>query len=438
MLDNGIIRPSSSPWNSPTILVKKKDGSMRFVCDFHGLNDVTKKDSYPLPHIRDVIDRMHDSQFWTTLDAASAYWSMPVNELDKENTAFSVPRGKYEFNVTSFGLCNAGASYQRMIDMSLSGLNSDRILAYMDDIVVFSKTFDDHVASIAQLFGRLRASGISLKLSKCIFASNKMDFLGLELSSHGIKPQPRLTEAIELYKRPSKRKEFRGFLGLAGFCRAFISTFAGISAPLNALTSDIVPFPWTSECEDAFLQLKAKLISEPILKFPDLNQPFFVEVDASNHAVGGILSQKGVREQLHPVVCFSTALRNDQKNWSATNKEAFALVLAVHHWNVYLAGSKFVLHSDHNPLSHLRSQPDPCGKIGRWVSELEEYDYTIRYIRGKENVKADALSRFTNASSDQPHSHFEEKVYALFIDNKDSPPPNSRRSSGKIQRLYQV
>ena len=212
-----------------------------------------------------------------------------------------------------------------------------------------------------------------------------------------------------------------GFLGLAGFYRAFISNFAGISAPLNALTSDNVPFLWTSECEDAFLQLKAKLISEPILKFPDLNQPFFVEVDASNHAVGGILSQKGVSEQLHPVAYFSTALRKDQKNWSATNKEAFALVLAVRHWNVYLAGSKFVLNSDHNPLSHLRSQPDPRGKIGRWVSELEEYDYTIRYIRGKENVKADALSRFTNASSDQPHSHFEEKVYALFIDNKDFP-----------------
>ena len=135
-----------------------------------------------------------------------------------------------------------------------------------------------------------------------------MDFLGLELSSHGIKPQPRLTEAIELYKRPSTRKELRGFLGLAGFYRAFISNFAGISAPLNALTSDNGLFLWTSECKDAFLQLKAKLISEPILKFPDLNQPFFVEVDASNHAVGGILSQKGVSEQLHPLAYFSTAL----------------------------------------------------------------------------------------------------------------------------------
>lgn len=417
MLQNDIIRPSSSPWNSPIILVKKKDGSMRFVCDFRGLNDVSKKDSYPLPHIRDVIDRMHGTQFWTTLDAASAYWSMPLNESDKEKTAFSVPRGKYEFNVTPFGLCNAGASYQRMIDMSLSGLDSDRILAYMDDIVVFSKTFEDHVVSIEQLFARLRESGISLKLSKCIFASDKVDFLGFELSRTGIKPQTRLTESIESYKRPTTKKELRGFLGLAGFYRAFIPNFADISAPLNGLTNDNVPFIWTDMCEEAFVQLKMKLTSEPILKFPDLNQPFVVEVDASNYAVGGILSQKGSDEQLHPVAYFSTALQKAQKNWSATNKEAFALVLAVRHWNVYLAGSTFVLNSDHNPLTHLRDQQDPRGKVGRWISELEEYDYTIKYIRGAENVKADALSRNENASQNQPHSQFEEKVYALFAEN---------------------
>ena len=150
MLDNGIIRPSSSPWNAPVILVKKKDDSMRFVCDFRGLNDVTKKDSYPLPHIRDVIDKMEGAKFWTTLDAASAYWSMPVVEEDKEKTAFSVPRGKFEFNVTPFGLCNAGASYQRMMDINLSGLPSDRVLAYMDDIVIFSGNFQEHLHNLSK------------------------------------------------------------------------------------------------------------------------------------------------------------------------------------------------------------------------------------------------------------------------------------------------
>ena len=165
MLDNGIIRPSSSPWNSPIILVKKKDGTMRFVCDFRGLNDVTKKDTYPLPHIRDVIDKMHGSKYWTTLDAASAYWSMPLREEDKEKTAFSAPRGKYEFNVTSYGLTNAGASYQRLMDVTLSGLSSHRILAYMDDIIIFSRTLNEHEKDLDLLLGCLEEANISLKAS---------------------------------------------------------------------------------------------------------------------------------------------------------------------------------------------------------------------------------------------------------------------------------
>ena len=417
MLENDIIRPSSSPWNAPIILVKKKDNSMRFVCDFRGLNDVTKKDSYPLPHIRDVIDKMEGARFWSTLDAASAYWSMPLAEDAKEKTAFSVPRGKFEFNVTPYGLCNAGASYQRMIDITLSGLQSDRILAYMDDIVIFSKTFEGHLENLEQIFQRLRSSGISLKLSKCVFASEQVNFLGFSLSREGIKPQSRLTDAIEQFQCPSNKKELKGFLGLAGFYRAFIPNFANISQPLNELTGENVPFQWSTRCENAFVTLKKALSSEPVLKFPDFGQEFIVEVDASNYAVGGVLSQFGADKKLHPVAYFSTALQKSQQNWSATTKEAFALVLAVRHWNVYLAGTKFTLNSDHNPLTFLRTQKDPRGKIGRWIFELEEFDYTIRYIRGKDNVKADALSRNYAASQDQPEPEFEDKVYAAFVED---------------------
>ena len=185
MLENEIMRPSS-PWNTPIILVKRKDNLTRFVCDFRGLNNVTKKDTYPATHIKDVIDRMEGAKFWSNLDAASAYWSMPLSETDKEKTAFSVPgKGKFEFNVTPYGLSNAGASYQRMIDICLAGLPPDRILAYMDDIVVFTSTFDQHMKELAAVFARQRRSNISLKASKCVFASGKVDFLGCELSSHG-------------------------------------------------------------------------------------------------------------------------------------------------------------------------------------------------------------------------------------------------------------
>ena len=206
MLENHIIRPSTSPWNAPLILVKKKDGTNRFVCDFRGLNDVTKKDTYPLPNIRDVLDSMHGSKYWTTLDAASAYWSMPLREEDKEKTAFSVPRGKYEFNVTPYGLTNAGASYQRMMDICLAGLPPERILAYLDDIVIFSSTFEQHVIDLRSVFDRLRAANISLKASKCVFASDEVEYLGYVLSRNGIKPQKRLTEAVLSFQRPENRK----------------------------------------------------------------------------------------------------------------------------------------------------------------------------------------------------------------------------------------
>ena len=247
IFDNQIIRHSSSPWNSLVILVKKKDNSNRFVCDFRGLNDVTKKDTYPLPHIKDVIDQMQGAKYWTTLDAASAYWSIPLAEEDKEKTAFSVPRGKFEFNVTPYGLTNAGASYQRMIDICLSGLPPDRVLAYMDDIIIFSKTFAEHLSMLEKVFQRLVQAGVTLKFSKCNFAASIADFLGYELSEEGIKPQKRLTEAIHTFSRPNSRKEIRRFLGLAGFYRRFIADFANISRPLNALTSDNVQFKWTIE-----------------------------------------------------------------------------------------------------------------------------------------------------------------------------------------------
>ena len=417
MLANDIIRPSSSPWNAPVILVKKKDNSTRFVCDFRGVNDVTKRDTYPLPHIKDVIDKMAGARYWTTLDAASAYWSIPLAESDKEKTAFSVPHGKYEFNVTPYGLSNAGSSYQRMIDMCLSGLSTERVLAYMDDIVIFNSTFQEHIQDLAAVFDRLRLANVTLKGSKCVFAAESVDFLGYELSSQGIKPQHRLTQAIDQFSPPESRKELKRFLGLSGFYRSFIQDYAVISEPLNKLTCDNVPFLWTNQCESAFKELKRRLTSQPVLAFPKLNETFTVEVDASDYAAGGVLSQTGEDGLLHPIAYFSTAFKGSQRQWAPITKEAFALVLAVRHWHVYLAGTEFILNTDHNPLVHLRKQKDPRGKFGRWIAELEEYDYTVKYIRGKDNVKADSLSRDRCANDNQPISSFEDKVYATVVEN---------------------
>ncbi len=316
-----------------------------------------------------------------------------------------------------YGLTNAGATYQRMIDMCLAGLPTDRVLAYMDDIVIFNNTFAEHMHDLKAVFSCLQTANVSLKPSKCIFAADRVNFLGFELSINGIQPQARLTDAIRQFQSPKSKKELKRFLGMAGFYRDFIRDFATISEPLNKLTCDNVPYTWSNECESAFNNLKQQLISRPVLAFPQLGSPFVVEVDASDYAAGGVLSQLSDDNTLHPVAYFSTAFKGSQRNWAAISKEAFALVLAIRHWHVYLAGTSFVLNSDHNPLVHLRKQKDPTGKFARWISELEEYNYTVKYIRGKDNAKADLLSRNEFASSDQPDSLFDNKIYATAVDN---------------------
>ena len=313
MIRNYIIRPSVSPWNSPIILVKKKDNTFRFVCDIRALNDVTKKDTYALPLIQDVIDIVGGSCYWTKLDAASAYWSMPLDEVDKEKTAFSIPRGKFEFNVTPYGLCNAGASYQRMIDITLSGLPSDRVLAYMDDIAVFSATVDDHLLSLRTVFDKLREAGITLKLDKCVFACEQIDFIGYNVSKEGVRPQKALTEAIENFARPETRKELKRFLGTVGFYRNFIRNFADISNPLNRLTSEKIEFNWDTECENAFLELKSHLSSPPVLAFPRISDTFTIEVDASDNAIGGVLCQDDIHGEPHPIAYFSSTLNKSKE-----------------------------------------------------------------------------------------------------------------------------
>ena len=382
MLENGIIRPSCSPWNSPIILVDKKDSSKRFVCDYRGLNSVTKKDTYPLPHIHDVVDKMHGSIYWSSLDAASAYWAMPIREVDKEKTAFSVPRGKFEFNVTSYGLCNAGASYQRLMDLTLSGLSPDRILAYMDDIVIFSKTFGDHIISLDAVLTRLGESGIQLRADKCVLGVHNLEFLGFELSKDGVKPQKRLTQAVQDFPAPKSRKEVRRFLGLSGFYRAFVKRYATIAKPLTELTSEKISFKWTDECKKSFNELKNALLTAPVLAFPQPSEKFVLEVDASGVAVGGVLSQYQNDGLLHPVAYFSTALKPEQRGWSPYSQEAFTMVCAVEHWHVYLTGNRFILNSDHSPLVSLRKKEKLRGKVARWIALLESFDFEVRHIPG--------------------------------------------------------
>ena len=392
MLKNNIIRPSESPWNSPIILLKKK-GKSRFVSDFREVNKKTKSDTYPLPNIKDCVERMQGAKFWTKVDAASAYWSVELEEKDREKTAFSIPHGKFEFNVMTFGLRNAGATYQRMMDIVLAGLPPDRVLAYLDDIVIFSRTLEEHVRDVDRVLEKLEAGGITLRPEKCLFASDEVDYLGYYMNEEGIRPQKALVEAIQDFNRPKTKKEVRRFLGTVGFYRDFIRNFADISSPLRRLTQNNVRFKWSEDCETSFEELKKLLIQYPVLAFPITNKEFIVEVDASKFAVGGVLQQEQHDGTVKPVSYCSFALSAAQSNWEPYSQETFALVLAVRKWHPYLYGNRFTFRSDHNPLKNIRNKKDPRGKIANWLMELEEYDYVIQHIPGKDNVIADCLSR---------------------------------------------
>ena len=300
--------------------------------------------------------------------------------------------------------------------MCLSGVSFDRIFAYMDDVVIFSRKWSEHKKELNSVFKKLSEAGITLKASKCVIGSHAVEFLGYRLSEKGIEPQDRLIAALREFARPETRKAVKSFLGLAGFYRSFIPNFAAIAHPLNKLTSDNVKFEWSDSCEKAFSELKRLLSSKPVLAFPRLGEPFVIDVDASDLAFGGVLMQKGPDNFLHPVGYFSDSVKASQSSWAPTTKEAFALVLAIRHWFVYLAGTEFVLNSDHNPLVHLGTQKDPRGKFSRWILELEEFNYIVKYVPGVENVKADALSRNKAANASQPLSQFEDRIYTVLED----------------------
>jgi len=291
MLNRGIIQPSVSPWASPVVLVKKKDNTDRFCVDFHRLNAVTRKDSYPLPRIDNTLDALSNTRYFSTMDLMSGYWQVEVHPDSREHTAFITYGGLYEFLLTPFGLSNAPATYQRLMECVLRNLTYKICLIYLDDILVYSKTFPEHLNHLRQVFDRLRHANLKLKPSKCKFACNKVHYLGHVVSSEGIAPNEDKISAVKDFPHPHNVKTVRSFLGLANYYCRFVKDFAKIAAPLNQLLRKDHKFVWTAQCEEAFQALKAALISAPILAFPDFSEIFHLYVDASNEGIGATLGQ---------------------------------------------------------------------------------------------------------------------------------------------------
>ena len=292
MLQNDIIQPSSSPWASPVVLVQKQDGSQRFCVDYRKLNSITKKDAYPIPRIDDTLDTLAGSCWFSTLDLVSGYWQVELAQQDREKTAFCVPQGLFEFKVLPFGLNNAPATFQRLMDLLLSGLKWNSCLVYLDDVIIFVRTFEEHLFRLKEVFRRFREAGLKLKPSKCSFCRSQVYFLGHVVSSTGISTDPSKTDLVANWPTPTSCKDVQKFLGLANYYRRFVSGFASIAKPLHRLTEKTAKFKWSLQCEQAFDDLKQRLTSAPILALPDFSNQFVLDTDASDVGIGAVLSQK--------------------------------------------------------------------------------------------------------------------------------------------------
>ena len=250
MLDKNVIKTSNSPWTSPIVFVQKKDGTTRFCVDYRKVNAVTRKDAYPLPRVDDTLNTLAGSKWFSTLDLISGYWQVEMSPEHREKTAFCTTEGLFEFNVTPFGLCNAPATIQRLMDMVLAGLQWSSCLVYLDDIIVIGKTFEDHLMNLREVFKHLKKTGLKLKLNKCDVCVEQVKFLGHIVSAEGVQTDPEKTEKVAQWPQPSSKREVQQFLGLANYYRGFVKDFASISKPLHRLTEKTSKFEWTDDCKE--------------------------------------------------------------------------------------------------------------------------------------------------------------------------------------------
>ena len=420
MLDDGVISESKSPWASPVVLVSKKDGSIRFCVDYRKLNAVTMKDVYPIPRIDDSLNALGGMKYFSTFDLAQGYWQTPMEEDSKAKTAFTTHCGLYQFNVMPFGLCNAPATFQRSMDLVLAGIKWKSCLVYIDDIIVFSKTFEEHIAELEELFTRLNKFNLKLKASKCFFCKKSVEYLGHVVSKHGIQVDQKKVRAAQDLKPPQNVTEVKSFLGLTGYYRRFIRNYAKIAEPLTSLTRTTKSeFDWNEKCDEAFENLKAKLIEAPILRYPDFNRVFKIQTDASDAGLGAVLSQE-FDDGEAAIVFASRTLHEGERKWSTREKEALAVIWACELFRPYIIGQKFIVETDHESLKWLLNSSNG-GRIARWNIRLQEFDMEIRHRKGKQNANADAFSRNPGVQEDrildvdETMNKFERQVNAVEV-----------------------
>ena len=395
MLDSGIIEPSLSNWSSPLVPVTKKDGSLRLCVDYRKVNAVSKMDAYPMPRVDNIIDQLGKAKFITTLDLTRGYWQVPMADTDRHKTAFSSPMGLFQFRVMPFGLCGAPATFQRLMDRVLSGFQGYSA-AYLDDLVIYSDTWQEHLQHLRHILQRLKSNGLTAKPTKCQFGMAQCSYLGHRVGSGIILPEMDKLEAVKSYPIPKTKKDVRSFLGLTGYYRKFISGYASMSAPLTNLTRKTAPnaVTWTDECDRAFVSLKTALCSAPVLYSPRFDIPFILQTDASDRGIAAILSQVLNKDGSdHPIAFFSRKLLPREQRYSTVEKECLAIKAGMEAFRVYLLGRPFTVQTDHRALAWLYRLQDSNSRLACWSLALQPYDFTVVHRKGTANGNADALSR---------------------------------------------
>ena len=394
-----------SPWSSPVVLVAKPDGSQRFCVDYRALNAVTKRDLYPLPRCDDILESLSGARWFSHLDLLRGYWQIDVAQADREKTAFVTPDGLYQFRRLSFGLTNAPACFMHAMHLILKGLCWSDCLVYLDDVIIYGRTLEEHRERLSRVLSQLAKSGLKINHKKCNLLADQVTVLGHVVSREGISTDTKKVEVVKEWPIPSNATQLRAFLGTAGYYRHFVPNYAEITSPLYRAIQKGETLTWTAACQEAFSTIKRHLSNAPILAFPCMEVPFILDADASDRGLGAILSQ--VQDGRERVVAYAArALSKAERNYSTTRKELLALVWGCEHFESYLCGKRFLARTDHSALLWLRNFKNPRGQVARWLERLSDFNFAVEHRPGHLHGNADGLSHipWAEQDSDNPES----------------------------------